>query len=467
MRNLARLSQRLYNAPLLIAPEKADVIDGVFRAALEQRYEKPEAETPVSEMMLAATLFTRTRAGYMRSDGGIALIQILGPLVQRGASGMDAMSGGFESYENLGKQLTAARADLMVRGILIEFDSPGGEANGVMDLALAIAAADQEKPVVAHANEFAFSAAYWLASSAGELYVPKTGMVGSVGVIMLHVDQSRMNDKRGLDVTHIHAGARKADFSPHQPLSETAMGNAQAMVDRLYGQFVDHVAGARQIDAQTVRDTEAGLLNPEQALAIGMIDGIGTIDEAMLRLNLLMNDATKRKQYGSAAASARLSSTAQPSGKDEIMSDATKGAAPTQSAAITPEQLADARSAGLAEGKTEGAKAAAEAERARVAGIMTHAEAAGRGKLAEHLAFKTSMSVDEAAAMLAAAPKEAAAAAAPTNLLAAAMAKVPNPKVGADVSEGEKAKVAPPNPATVYAFRRECVQKARNGGRAA
>lgn len=458
-----RLASRLYNCPLLITPDKAEVIERVFRAHLEGTVaELPKYDPKVRPdvLMQTATTFTRQRAGYMRSDSGVALIQVVGALVQRHTPGASMAA---ESYENINAQLQAAMNDPMVRGILLELDSPGGEGAGVAGLADAICAADASKPVVAHANEMAFSAAYWLAASAGEVVVPKTGMVGSVGVIMLHVDQSQMNTKRGIEVTHITAGARKADFSPHQPLSEAALGNAQAMVDRLYGQFVDHVAAARGISIDAVKATEAGLLNPDEALAIGMIDSIGSLDDALQRLNVLMSDPSQRKNYGRAAAHAHLS-TGQL--QENPMSDANKGAAPGNNAAITPEQLADARAAGVAEGKTTGAaeatKAAREAERARISAITTHAEAAGRTKLAEHLAHKTEMSVDDAVAMLAAAPKEAAAAA-PSNLLAAAMGKIPNPKVGADAGEGEAAKITPPNPATVYAFRRECVAKARAG----
>lgn len=464
-----RLAGRLYNTPLLITPEKADVIERVFRAHLEgTAHELPKVDVPARPDVLELAgggqggVFMRTRGGYLRNDAGAALIQVVGSLVQRG-SNMDAASG-LESYDNIAAQLSAAANDPSVRGILLEFDSMGGESNGVAALGDLIRATDQRKPTIAHANEIAFSAAYWLASSASEVMMAKTGMVGSVGVIMLHVDQSRLDEKRGLDVTHITAGARKADFSPHAPLSETALANAQAMVDRMMSHFVAHVAAAREIPEDAVRATEAGLLHPDEALAAGMVDDVGTLDDALARLSVLMNDSSKRKFYGRAAA---LAQSGQPIG-DNTMSDAPKGAAPN-AAAITPEQLADARAAGKAEGQTvaaeDAAKAARLAERARISAITSHAEAAGRDKLAAHLAHKTDISVDDAVAMMAAAPKETPPAVG--NTFAAAMAGVPNPRVGAD-AELEQPKITPPNPTTVYAFRRECVLNARrqSGGRA-
>jgi ClpP class serine protease len=228
------------------------------------------------------------------------------------------------------------------------------------------------------------------------------------------------------------------------------------MVDRLYGQFVKDVAQSRRISQKAVRETEAALLNPDQASANGMIDGVETLDGALTRLNVLMSDPKKRRSYGRAAAIAQLP-------EEHDMSTAANGAAPVP-AVITQEQLDAAKAAGVAEGKasaTADAKTAKDAERARIAAITGHAEATGREKLAAHFAHNTEMSVEDAGKALAAAPKEAATQ--PTNLLAAAMGKIENPKVGADAGEGEAKKVTPPVAAEIYAFRRECVAKARNG----
>jgi len=74
--------------------------------------------------------------------------------------------------------LEMARDDSAVDALLLDIDSPGGESSGVFD-----------KPVWAVANDMAFSAAYALASAADKLFVSRTGGVGSIGVIAMHVDQ--------------------------------------------------------------------------------------------------------------------------------------------------------------------------------------------------------------------------------------------------------------------------------------
>jgi len=98
------------------------------------------------------------------------------------------------------------------------------------------------------------------------------------------VDQSGRDAKQGIVYTPIFAGAHKVDFSSHAPLSEDARALAQEEVDRLYAMFVQAVADGRGIDPQAVRDTEAGLLNPQAAQDVGFIDGVRSFDQALAAL---------------------------------------------------------------------------------------------------------------------------------------------------------------------------------------
>lgn len=411
-----RLAERLYNTPLLITPEKAAAIEHVFRLHAEGRAaELPEYEAP-ERIDLASTLsMRRADGGYYITNAGVAVVRVHGSLVQR-AGGMDAMSG-MTGYNGLAAQLSAALQSNEVRGIVLEIDSPGGEVAGLAELADYVASAD--KPVYAHANELAASAAYWLATSADRVYAPQTAVLGSIGVVMLHVDRSKQNERAGVTYTPIFAGARKVDGASFAPLSDAARASAQSRVDEIYSLFVKQVAGRRKMTEKAVRETEAGVYSAPEAMKRKLIDGVATLGDTVQAMTHDLNAGTLRKPtpYGRAAVT-----PAQPKQETRSMEDDKVGttAAPAANAALTKEQL-DAS-------KAEGVKAGSEAERARVRGITTHAEAAGRTSLAEHLAYETAMSVDDAAKMLAKAPKEAAAT--PPNALAALMP--PNPKVGAD-----------------------------------
>lgn len=411
----AHLAARVWNTAHLLERTKADVIAEVVAARIDGRIADVDAVEKVERPQLEAFAAQRTQGRYYRTADGIAMIPVLGTLVQRGADGMDAQSG-MESYESVGNQLAAAMADKLVSGVLLEVDSPGGEAAGCFALAEQIRAYAGEKPIVAHANEHAFSAAYALGVAAGEFYVAPTGMVGSVGTIMMHADLSSYDAKRGIRYTAITFGERKADFSSHEPLTDAALIAAQDMVDRLGETFVAHVASMRGIDADAVRNTQAALLHPDQALALGMIDGTLTLPLAVSRLRKLIADkAGSGVGYSRAAAAAFT-----PKGND-MQPD-------TKTNAAADELVAKAKAEGRTEGEAAGAAAAKAAERARIKAITGDAEAQGREALAAHLAHETDMGAEQAIALLKVSPKSAPAAAA--NALGARMASVDNPDLG-------------------------------------
>ena len=267
---LPHLASRLFGTPLLIHPPKLDVILSVVgpRMSLATVSDMPPMDMAAFQ-----------RPARTATPEGIAVIPIHGSLVKR-ALGMDAASG-LTSYSEIASMLDAALADPQVRGILLVIDSPGGEASGSFELSRRVREVAAVKPVWAVANDAAYSAAYALAASAQRLFVTETGGVGSIGVIALHVDQSVKDAKDGYRFTAITAGAHKNDYSPHEPLSDTARTELQGEVDRLYTLFTDHVAAMRGLDIGAVRATEAGLFFGNQAVTQGLADGVQTLDATL------------------------------------------------------------------------------------------------------------------------------------------------------------------------------------------
>jgi signal peptide peptidase SppA len=221
------------------------------------------------------------------SPEGIAVIPIHGSLVKR-SLGMEAASG-LTSYGEIATMLDAALADPQVSGILLDIDSPGGEASGSFELARRVREVAAQKPVWAVANDAAYSAAYAIAASARRLFVTETGGVGSIGVIALHVDQSVKDAKDGYHFTAITAGAHKNDYSPHEPLSDVAKTELQGEVDRLYAIFTEHVAAMRSLDLDAVRATEAGLFFGTNAVTQGLADGVQTLEDTLSQFHQFLN----------------------------------------------------------------------------------------------------------------------------------------------------------------------------------
>ncbi len=270
MTALVHLASRLYGTPLLIARAKLDTILAVLG---------PRIGLAPTELALPVVVPTAAEAEPGPTAPGIAVIPIHGTLVRR-AIGLEAASG-LTSYTRIAADLDAALAAPEVAGILLDIDSPGGEAGGVFELAARIREATARKPVWAHAGDSAFSAGYALACAAQRVTLSTTGGVGSIGVIALHIDQSVRNAQNGLSVTALYAGAHKNDATPHAPLTPQATDALQTEIDRLYALFVAHVAAMRGLDANAVRATEAALFFGESALAAGLADGVASLDTTL------------------------------------------------------------------------------------------------------------------------------------------------------------------------------------------
>ncbi|MCC6363013.1 MAG: S49 family peptidase [Bryobacterales bacterium] len=300
MMNLSHIASRVFNTPLMIDSKKLAAILAVLAPRLG-------VEPPAVEAALLTE--QRSRKPYAVTDAGVAVIEVAGSLVNR-ASGMDAQSG-LTSYEQLGSEILDAATDPQVRGILMRFDSYGGEANGAWDGAALIEEAARIKPVWASVDDWALSAGYLLASATDRIWVTRTGGVGSVGIIAMHLDQSGWDAANGLRYTTIFAGDRKNDFNPHEPLSEGARDVLVAEVERLYSMFVDAVVRRRSMNGAAVRGTEAGILYGEDAVARGFADRVGTFRDALAAMTASLSQP-KFSKGGTTVSEATQAATSPP-----------------------------------------------------------------------------------------------------------------------------------------------------------
>jgi len=178
-----------------------------------------------------------------------------------------------------------AKADPAVKGIFASIDSFGGEAAGAMDAVDALYAMRDAKPMYAMVDDNALSAGYALASAFDKIFVTRTSLTGSIGVIALHVDQSSKDQQDGLKYEFVFAGDHKNDFSAHAPLSDAGRTFLKSMIDQEYGLFLDTVARNRKMDAAKVRATASAVFLAPDAVAAGFADAIGTPQDAMAALS--------------------------------------------------------------------------------------------------------------------------------------------------------------------------------------
>jgi len=292
---MTHIANLIFNTPLMVEPGKLAVFlnaagnrilpanfdfDVLGKQEEWMRQSREERNKSIDSYVATNAITEITSDGnkILNVDGArIYELNIFGSLTQR-ASMFD--SGGM-NYDKIRSQFYAAMDDSEVDAVMLQVDSPGGSVAGNFDLADDIYNARDVKPIWAVSNEAAYSAAYSLASSAEALFATRTAGLGSIGVIAIHVDQSKFNEKVGIEVTPIFAGAYKNDLSPHAPLSDEAYQRLQSEVNDIYSIFVNTVARNRNISSKIVQDTEAATFMGADAVSVGLADDITTYAQAV------------------------------------------------------------------------------------------------------------------------------------------------------------------------------------------
>lgn len=276
--NLPRLAQKLFNTPLAIHPQKAEVIV----SSLTERLGITQIRSTMMEDDDGYfSRKARKDSGYDVLEG-IAIIPVYGTLVQK--LGTLRPYSGMTGYDGIRRVFLTAVNDPEVKGICLDIDSPGGEVAGCFDLVDLIYAERGKKPIHAILSENAFSAAYAIASAADKICVPRTGGVGSVGVIVIHCDWSQRIKDDGLKVSIITYGNRKAESNPYVALSDEAKAAIQHDVDEMGRLFVSTVSRNRGLSETVIRNTQAACYLAAEGVQMGLADAVASPDVAFQEL---------------------------------------------------------------------------------------------------------------------------------------------------------------------------------------
>lgn len=293
------LANLVFNRPLFALPRAAQIASGVLLRRIDaaaqsgsralddviEVHDASNARTPRASEFLGE--WRRNEDGsykpYLVTGNGTAIITMVGDLVNRGAwIGADC---GMISYDGLKAQFIAAAQDESITDVVLDMESPGGEAVGCMEAAAVQRDLAAIKPVIAVVNGMAASAMYALASGATRIVSIPSGISGSIGVVMLHLNLAAYLEKEGVQPTLIHAGAHKVDGNPFEALPDDVRADFQREVELFYSLFVATVvAGRPGLSEEAVRATEARTYIGEEARAAGLVDEIGTIEEVIVSL---------------------------------------------------------------------------------------------------------------------------------------------------------------------------------------
>lgn len=208
-----------------------------------------------------------------------AVIPVHGVIAQ-GLAVIEDSSGVVDSY-NVAKMIRLAVESPDVDGILYDFDSPGGSVTGTPELAARISAASALKPSLAYTDSLMASAAYWLASQCEGIYASQSAAVGSIGVYMAWLDQSRAMEMAGMKTELFKAGKFKALGLPGTTLTDEARAMLQASVDKIYGWFTAAVRERRDVSDEAM---QGQVFYADDAAKANLIDAVGSREEALTEL---------------------------------------------------------------------------------------------------------------------------------------------------------------------------------------
>lgn len=258
--------------------------------------------------------------------GSVEVVRVNGPLEHHD----DGMGDSYEcivkrvkdAFE--GKHIMDSEASNGVpSAVVLRLDTPGGVVAGLHETVVSLRsmAAQYKIPLIGYVDETAYSAGYALSCACSELYLPRSGFCGSIGVISTLVDQTEKDKKDGYRFVVLTSGARKADGHPHVPITDAVVDEEAPRVEQLAMQFYKDVRKARGLSIDTIRGFEAKRFLGAEAVKAGVADGIMGWDELIGTLNAKAQVDTPLAQPGSRVSQStrNLKGEAMPIGIDAMI----------------------------------------------------------------------------------------------------------------------------------------------------
>lgn len=257
-----------------ILPETLQEMHRLYTEALERKQAGVELDVEAVAAKLGRPL---DNSHAVTTRNGIAIIPVTGPIF-RYANLFTEISGA-TSIETLATDFQQVKDDPNVKAIVLEINSPGGEADGTSELAQHIADARGAKPIIAYVANLGASAAYWIASAADEIVANKAASLGSIGVVCtvcVHKDKN-----------HIELVSSQSPNKRPNVETEGGRSQIQSWLDALADVFINSVAQNRNMSVEDVieKGGKGGLKVGQQAVDAGLADRTGTLEGVIAELN--------------------------------------------------------------------------------------------------------------------------------------------------------------------------------------
>jgi protease-4 len=183
------------------------------------------------------------------------------------------------------EELTRAAQDEHVKAMVLRINSPGGTvtASDVLHHEIVKFKAKRKIPVVASIMDIGASGGYYVAVAADKIMAHPSTVTGSVGVLMLTMNARGLLEKIGVEANTVTSGPKKDMGSPFRPMTEEERRIFQGVIDFFYERFLTVIReGRRNLTPEQIRKLADGrIYSGEQAKALGLVDEVGYLDEAI------------------------------------------------------------------------------------------------------------------------------------------------------------------------------------------
>jgi protease-4 len=222
--------------------------------------------------------YVLTRHDSVGFGDGVAVIPLQGTIYSSQGTGLFAEQ--VATPENFKEMLDEAARDGSIKAVVIDINSPGGSVVASDEIAMAVKEFD--KPTVAWVGEMGASGAYYVASSCDFIVADQASVVGSIGVISIFPEYSRLLEKIGVNFTVIKGGEYKDFTTGFRPLTDEETEMMEDMVSEIYDQFLTVVADNRNMSKSDVKSVAEGkIYSGRKAKSLGLVDEIGSRDTAI------------------------------------------------------------------------------------------------------------------------------------------------------------------------------------------
>lgn len=287
---LELVARAFFNQVWAVTPEMYSVLENIVLERLDGH--KPDA----SEIEARVDGKTYGSGSGAVTGGAIVQINLHGVLMSR-VQAMERLSGG-NTPQRFASAIRQAADDPTVGTIVISVDSPGGSVAGIGVAAAAVAYAAGKKRTIAVIDDAAYSAAYWIVSGASEIVIPESGGVGSISVIMAHLDRREQLANIGIKPTVLRTGANKALGQEIEALTPTIRAKLEANMQKWHDLFVADVARGRGRTAAEVQAqwADGSTWLGQAAVDAGLADRVGDLHTVLAELNEPPEDAPPDEQ---------------------------------------------------------------------------------------------------------------------------------------------------------------------------